>query len=229
MVDDALLDSLRRYDTPTLCNALERVAPERQGAGFTTSPLHCLHPKLPPMVGHARTATIRASRPSGRDATARRQAEREYYRYVASPPHPTVTVVQDLDAPPGFGAWWGEVNTHLHRGLGSLGVVTNGGVRDLDQVAEGFQVLAASVGPSHGFVHPVDFEVPVEVAGMRVQPGDLIHADRHGAVVVPREIAAALPETAEKVIAEERVLIEASREKGFGIGALERLLSGGDH
>ena len=229
MSEDALLAALARYDTPTLCNALERVAPERRGHGFTKLPLHCVHPKLPPIVGYARTATIRASLASGRDAQAAREAELEYYRYVASPPHPTITVVEDLDSPAGIGAWWGEVNTHLHRGLGSLGVVTNGSVRDLDQVAEGFQVLAGSVGPSHAFVHPVDLDVPVMVAGMRVRPGDLVHADRHGALVIPPEAAASLPEAAEKVIATERVLIEASRESGFGIEVLEKLAAGGDH
>ena len=229
MPDEALLAALRRYDTPTLCNALERVAPERRGHGFTTSPLHCVHPRLPPIVGYARTATIRASRASGRGAAGERQGELEYYRYVASPPHPTLTVVEDLDSPAGFGAWWGEVNTHLHRGLGSLGVVTNGSVRDLDQVAEGFQILAGSVGTSHAFVHPVELGVPVCVAGMRVQPGDLIHADRHGAVVVPAEVAAGLPEAAERVISAERALIEASRERDFGIQILERLITGSDH
>lgn len=228
MIDEALRAALGRYDTPTLCNALERVAPERRGSGFTRSPLHCVHPALPPIVGFARTATLRAARDPGRDAAALRRAELDYYRTVARPPHPTVTVVQDLDAPAGVGAWWGEVNTHLHRGLGSLGVVTNGIVRDLDQVAEGFQVLAGGVGPSHAYVHPVELDVPVEICGMRVAPGDLIHADRHGALVVPPAAAAALPEAAEAVIAEERVLIEASREPGFGIQVLERLLGGGE-
>ena len=94
-------------------------------------------------------------------------------------------MIQDLDPLPGFGAWWGEVNTNVHRGLGSLGVVTNGSIRDLDPCAEGFQLLAGSVGPSHAYVHVVDHRRTGEVAGMVVRPGDLVHADRHGAVVVP--------------------------------------------
>ena len=168
MPSDKVLDALRRLDTPTVCNALERVAPGRQGYGYTTQPLFCVHPSLPPMVGYARTATIRAAHPSDRDPETDGAARLAYYRHVAEAPHPTVTVIQDLDPSPGYGAWWGEVNTHVHRGLGSLGLVTNGSVRDLDQVAEGFQLLAGSVGPSHAFVHAVECGVPVTVAGMAV-------------------------------------------------------------
>lgn len=151
-----------------------------------------------------------------------------YYRHVAEPPHPTVTVIEDIDREP-VGAWWGEVHTHMHRGLGSLGVVTDGTVRDLDQVAEGFQLLAHSVGPSHAHVHPVDFGVPVTVAGMTVFPGDLIHADRHGALVIPPDVAAELPQAAERVMKVERVMIEASKQPDFGIAKLEELLAGRGH
>lgn len=188
----------------------------------------CVHPGLRPIVGWARTARIRASAPSGRTEAAEREAELAYYRHIAEPPHPTVTVVEDLDRPP-VGAWWGEVHTHVHRGLGSLGVVTDGVARDLDQVAEGFQVLAGGVAPSHAHVHVVDAGIPVRVAGMEVRPGDLVHADRHGALVVPPEHAAGLPDAARRVMAGESVLIEASKRPGFDAATLERLLRGGDH
>jgi regulator of RNase E activity RraA len=229
MIDDQLRAALAQFDTPTLCNALERVAPERRGRGFTREPLVCAAPSLAPIVGYARTARIRASGPSGRDADAERTIDLAYYRYMASPPHPTVCVIQDVDPQPGVGAWWGEVHSHVHQGLGSLGVVTNGSIRDLDQLARGFQLLAGSVSPSHAFVHVVDYGLPVEVAGMPVAPGDLIHADRHGAVVVPAECAARLPDAARAIVREERVLIEASREPGFGISVLERILRPGAH
>jgi regulator of RNase E activity RraA len=227
-VDPELLTKLRGFDTPTLCNAMEVVLPSRQGHGFTRKPLYCAHPELPPMVGYARTARICASRPSGRDPAAEREVSLAYYRHVAEPPHPTVTVIEDVDREP-VGAWWGEVHTHMHRGLGSLGVVTDGTVRDLDQVAEGFQLLAHGVGPSHAHVHPVDFGVPVTVAGMTVLPGDLIHADRHGALVIPLDVAAELPQAAERVMKVERVMIEASKQPGFGIAKLEELLAGRGH
>ena len=229
MIDASLLAELRSFDTPTLCNAMEIVAPERRATGFTARPLVCIHRKLEPIVGFARTARVRASTPSSRKGPEARAFDVSYYRHIAEPPHPTVTVIEDVDDPPGFGAWWGEVNTHVHRGLGSLGVVTNGTVRDLDQVAERFQLLAGAVGPSHAHVHVVDFAVPVTVAGMAVEPGDLIHADRHGALVVPEATAAALPKAARAIMKGESVLIGASKEPGFGIDALEKILTGADH
>jgi regulator of RNase E activity RraA len=221
--------ALARFDTPTICNALEVVAPGRRGHGFTVHPLVCVHPQAKPIVARARTATIRAATPSELDPAAARRAILEYYRYVGAPPHPTITVIEDLDPVPGTGAWWGEVHTHVHRGLGSLGVITNGSVRDLDAVASDFQVLAGKVGPSHAHVHPVDVGVPVTVAGMRVAPGDWIHADRHGAVVIPPEVVEQLPAAVEAIARRERALIEASQKPGFDVARLESLLTGQDH
>jgi regulator of RNase E activity RraA len=225
---DALF-ALARFDTPTICNALEVVVPARRGHGFTFHPLVCLHPEAKPIVGQARTATIRAATPSGRSAAEERRVVLEYYRHVASPPHPTITVIEDLDPVPGTGAWWGEVHTHVHRGLGSLGAITNGSVRDLEQAATGFQVLAGKVGPSHAYVHPVEVAISVTVAGMRVNPGDWIHADRHGAVVIPPEAVDALPAAAETIARGERVLIEASQRPDFDVAKLEALLAGRGH
>ena len=226
MTTPELLEALKAFDTPTLCNALERVVPERTGYGYTTHPLVCVRPELPPIVGYARTATLRAVQSSSRDAAAEREARLAYYESIAAAPHPTITVVEDLDPSPGFGAWWGEVQTHVHRGLGSLGVVTNGSVRDLGELAEGFQVLAGNVGPSHAFVHPVAWDIPVSVHGMRVCPGALVHADRHWAVVVPEELAALLPAAAKEIVKGESVLIEASKKPGFEFETLRSLLTG---
>jgi len=227
-VGKEVLAELRGFDTPTLCNAMEAVLPSRQGYGFTRTPLYCAHPELPPMVGFARTARICASRPSDRNPAAQREVTQAYYRHVAEPPHPTITVIEDIDREP-VGAWWGEVHTHLHRGLGSLGVVTDGTVRDLDQVAEGFQLLARGVGPSHAHVHVVDVGSPVTVAGMSVSPGDLIHADRHGALVIPVDLSPQLPDAARRVMKGESVLIEASKQPDFGIEKLEQLMKGRGH
>jgi regulator of RNase E activity RraA len=223
VIPEDLRAALAALDTPTVCNALELVAPERRGHGFTVSPLLCARPGLPPMVGYARTAAIRAAHPSDLQGTAARQLQDGYYSYVDAGPRPGIMVIQDLDGPlRGYGSWWGEVNSNVHKGLGCLGVVTDGSVRDLPDIADGFQLLADRVGPSHAFVHPVVYGQPVTVAGMRVVDGDLIHADQHGAVVIPRDVAERIPEAAAAIARREKVIINAAREPGFDIERLRK-------
>ena len=220
------LDILTKWDTPTICNALEVVVPERRGTGFTTVPLICLAPNLPPMVGYARTATIRATTPPDESAEAWKSRRARYYEYVADCPHETIAVVQDLDATPGFGAFWGEVNTAVHRGLGCAGAVTNGSMRDLDDCAPGFQLLAAKVGPSHAHVHIVDFGSPVTIFGMRVVHDDIIHADQHGAVVIPAKVVKELPAAVELLQRREAVILKAARSADFDIDKLKEATAG---
>jgi len=223
ILTDALRAALTALDTPTVCNALEAVAPERRGHGYTVKPLLCTRPELPPMVGYARTAGIRAAQPSDLSGAAARRLQDDYYAYVDAGPRPSVMVIQDLDGPQrGYGSWWGEVNSNVHKGLGCLGVVTDGSVRDLPDIPEGFQMLADRVGPSHAFVHPVLIGQPVTVAGMRVGDGDLIHADQHGAVVIPAGVAERIPDTAAAVARREQVIIAASQEPGFDIARLRK-------
>lgn len=224
-IDPAALDALRAWDTPTICNALEVVAPHRRATGFTIEHLHCLDPGLKPIVGYARTATFRSVEPSPLPAEAVKAKRAAYYGYVASPPGPTVVVIQDLDPNPGFGAFWGEVNTAVHKGLGVLGCVTNGSMRDLDDCAPGFQLLAGKVGPSHAHGHIVDFGGQVNVTGMTVGDGDIVHADRHGAVVVPREAVAKLPAAVELLTRREAVILAAARSEGFDIDTLKRAMA----
>jgi regulator of RNase E activity RraA len=220
-LNPSLIESLRALDTPTVCNALELVAPQRRGWGFTVEPLVCVRPGLPPVVAVARTATIRAMHPSDLVGAAARELNDAYYDYIDAGAKPSVVVIQDLDAG-GYGAFWGEVNTHVHRGLGCCGVITDGSVRDLPACAEGFQLLANRVGPSHAFVHVVEFGKPVNVAGMRVRDGDLIHADQHGAVVVPWDVAGKVQAAAEQIARREKVIIDASKEPGFDAKRLRK-------
>jgi regulator of RNase E activity RraA len=196
--------------------------PERRATGFTTSALTCLDAKLPPMVAPARTATIRAtsSAPDSADELKLRRAR--YYEYIADAPLNSIAVIQDLDATPGFGAFWGEVNTAVHRGLGCLGGITNGSMRDLDDCAPGFQLLAGKVGPSHAHVHIVDFGSPVTIFGMRVEHDDIIHADQHGAVVIPAEAVKALPAAVELLQRKEAVILEVARSADFNIEKLRK-------
>lgn len=217
MIDltDELRAELQGFDTPTVCNALEVLAPARRGWGFTTEPLVCVRPGLPPLVALARTATIRSAHPNDLAGSAARELSDAYYAYIDAGPKPSVVVIHDMDERRGYGAFWGEVNSAIHMGLGCEGLITNGGVRDLPDIAQGFQMLAARVVPSHAYVHVVDFGRPVDVAGMRVRDGDLIHADQHGAVVIPGDVAAGVKETARLLQARERVIIEAARAPGF--------------
>ena len=224
-IDPAALDALRAWDTPTICNALEVVVPHRRATGFTVEHLYCLDPDLKPIVGYARTATFRSVEPSPLPADAVKAKRAAYYEHVAAPPGPTVVVIQDLDPNPGFGAFWGEVNTAVHKGLGALGCVTNGSMRDLDDCAPGFQLLAGKVGPSHAHGHIVDFGGQVNVAGMTVNDGDIVHADRHGAVVVPREAVAKLPAAVELLTRREAVILAAARSGGFDIDTLKRAMA----
>jgi regulator of RNase E activity RraA len=222
----ALLEALARYDTPTICNALEIVAPERRLTGYTTKPLVCPFPDLPPIVGYARTTTISAVAASTLPAAEQQARRLAYYEYVGTGHGPRVSVIQDMDgADAGFGAFWGEVQSAIHKALGCLGVVTNGSIRDTPQWAPGFQALAGSIGPSHAHVHAESFGGEVRVAGMTVRSGDLVHADRHGAVVIPLDVAAKLPEAAELCGRRETPILEIARSPSFTLEKLREALA----
>jgi regulator of RNase E activity RraA len=221
----SVLDALARYDTPTICNALEIVAPQLRAIGFTTRPLVCPFPNLPPIVGYARTATIRATAPSTLPAAEQGAKRLAYYEYVGTGQGPRISVIQDLDAPEaGVGAFWGEVNSAIHKALGCLGVVTDGSIRDIPQWADGFQALAGSIGPSHAHVHVAGFGEQIRVAGMTVSSGDLIHADSHGAVVIPHDVAAKVPEAAELCARRETPILEVARDPAFTLEKLRAAL-----
>ena len=222
---EAELQALCRFDTPTICNALEVVAPQRRALGFTTQTLICPFPQLPPMVGYARTALIRSALPPVLSAAAQRQARLEYYRYVAAGNGPKVVVIQDVDSRIGFGCFWGEVQTAIHKALDCKGLVTDGGVRDLDAVAPEFQVLCGKVTPSHAWVHAIAFGGTVDVFGMVVRSDDLIHADRHGAVVIPPEVAREVAKAAELCARREEPILKVARSPDFSLDALERAMA----
>ncbi|MDP6388480.1 MAG: RraA family protein [Alphaproteobacteria bacterium] len=225
---EAELAALQALDTPTVCNALEVVAPERRRYGFTTKPLVCARPALAPMVGYARTARIRAKTASALDAARMRQQRLDYYAYVEGGPRPSIVVIQDLDDPPGIGAFWGEVQSNIHKGLGCSGTITDGSVRDIPDAAEGFQMIAGMVGPSHAFVHLVDFDVEVSIHGMDVAPGALVHADRHGAVVIPLAVAREVPDAAALIARREAVIIGAAQAPGLTMAKLKQAFGNAD-
>ncbi len=188
-----LLEILRKYDTPTIVNSLELLESRFRTSGFTKEQLVCTNTSLPPIVGYARTATIRAYNKI--DPQLKRERSLTYYQYVSSGKGPWVSVIEDIDQNPGFGAFWGEVNSNIHKSLGVIGTITNGSVRDLDVLSKGFQVLAGKIGPAHAYVHIEETGIPVNIFGMDVKHNDLLHADRHGAVVIPAELAGKLTES----------------------------------
>jgi regulator of RNase E activity RraA len=221
----AQFEFLRSIDTPTVCNLLEIVAPERRGFGYTVRHLHCIFPDLPPMVGFAKTVTMRAQDKVPLGEVGYMAKRLDYLDYVAADPQPGIAVIQDLDDIVGFGAFWGEVQTNVHKALGCLGTITNGSVRDIPAVAPGFQMLAGSIAPSHAYVHVVDFGISVNIHGMAVKSGDLLHADRHGAVVVPIETIDPMRAAAEKLAAKEALIINAAKS-GKGLDAIKAAMKG---
>jgi regulator of RNase E activity RraA len=223
MVTDKQFAFLRSIDTPTVCNLIEIVAPERRGAGYTVTHLHCPFPDLPPMVGFAKTVTMRSrDKVGGPSYMAKRM---DYLDYIAAAPLPGIAVIEDLDDPAGYGAFWGEVQTNVHKALGCLGTITNGSVRDIPQVAEGFQMLAGSIGPSHAYVHVEEFGLPVTIHGMAVKSGDLIHADRHGAVIVPVDTIDAMAPALDGLMKQEARIIGAAKS-GQGVAAIKAAFGG---
>ena len=144
-----------------------------------------------------------------------------YYRMMAEAPRPTVAVIEDVDFPTCVAAYWGEINTTVHKGLGVAGALTNGVVRDLGDLPDGFPVVAGSIGPSHGFAHLREIATPVTVFGLTVAPGDLVHADRHGAVVIPPDVLPGLADGIRRLLATERLILEPARRDGFDFAAFE--------
>ncbi|NCW17077.1 MAG: RraA family protein [Rhodobacteraceae bacterium] len=212
---------LTQWDTPTICNALEEIMPERRGYGFTTTHLFSLDPSLPPICGFARTATIRAAEPSDESAAEMAAKRAAYYEYVAAAPTPTIVIIQDIDPQPGVGAFWGEVQTNIHKGLGVLGAVTNGSFRDVPDSARGFNLIGGKVGPSHAFVHLVDIDCQVTVHGLTAKTNDIIHADQHGAVFIPPSAITRIPAVVDLISRREAVILETAKAPDFTVEKLK--------
>lgn len=220
-IEPDLLALMRKVDTPTICNAIETAQGKRGFAAFTRGTMQCSAPLEPPVVGFARTAKIAGLEPPTEAPDIIRARRMDYMKSMAAGPRPGLAVVEDLDYPDCVSAWWGEINTTVHKGLGLSGALTNGVMRDLGDLPRGFPVIAGSIGPSHGFVHVREVGTPVEIFGMTVSEGDLVHADRHGALVVPPEVIPALKAAIDKLIATEQLILEPARQPDFDFEKLE--------
>lgn len=218
-MDPTLLKILQNVDTPTVCNAIEVAQGKRGFNAFTRGTMLASDPA--PMVGYAVTAQIAALSPPTEDAQTIRTRRMAYYRAMADGPKPSVAVIEDLDYPDCIGAYWGEVNTTIHKGFGMSGALTNGVMRDLGDMAPGFPVVAGSIGPSHGFVHVRAVNVPVSIHGLPIAPGDLVHADRHGAIVIPPDVIPQLAGSIAKMQATEQLILAPARAEGFDFAAFE--------
>jgi 4-hydroxy-4-methyl-2-oxoglutarate aldolase len=208
------LEALRRYNTPTISNAIEIFNIRKRHLGFLPHSIRCLFPDLGPIVGYAVTSQTKASysEESSPDIIA------DYFRYVAAQPGPKIAVGQDLDDPPGLGAQFGEVTAAIHKKLGCVGHITDGCPRDLDEVHDlGFSLFGLNPCVSHAYVRLVEFGKPVTLAGVEIRPGDLLHADKHGVCIIPLEIAAGLAEACREVERLEKPLLELCRSAVFDL------------
>ncbi len=172
---------------------------------------------------------IQSREPGTATPKDKRALRLRYYEMIENGPAPTISVIQDIDgADAGIGAFWGEVQSNIHKALGCLGVITDGSVRDINEMADGFFALAGSVMPSHVWADLTAIDVPVSIAGMQVKPGDLIHADRHGAVVVPHEVARDISAAAARIVRKEAVILDACRKPGFSTDILRKAFAQSD-
>ena len=220
-----IADILTSVDTPTISNALDIYRGDRSVDDFTQLPFVSSNPKLKPVIGIARTAKIKASAPSSLTPDEVSDLRIKYYEYMAHKPSNqeirNFCIIEDLDWPKTIGSFWGEVNVSVHQGLGLAGTLTNGLLRDLDEIDKNYMVLASAIGPSHAYVHVVEFKVDVNISGLKIKDGDIIHADQHGAVKVPIKSLEMLPRAIKFMHKKESHIIEAAKRDDFDIDQLK--------
>ena len=215
------LEALRRWPTPAISNAIELFDIRPRNEGFMLPEIECVFPELEPMIGYAVTAVISADSPEGR-----RIPPPDWWEEILKIPEPRVAVIHDIDDSV-IGSFWGEVNANIHKALGCVGTVTDGSVRDLDEVREiGFHFFSSCVSVSHAYVHLVEVGIPVKVGGLTVRSCDLVMGDKHGVISIPLEIARDIPKAAQLVEDWERPVINFCKSKEFTVeGLKERYLS----
>jgi regulator of RNase E activity RraA len=219
LLSSADLEKLKSFDSCTISNAIERLNVRLRNEGFLSGAVRCQFPTLPPAVGYAATGRIRTAAPP---MDHRCYYDRmDWWNYVASLPTPRVLVLQDCDHSPGLGAFMGEIHAAIGKALNCVGCITNGAVRDLAAVEEmGFQFYAGNTSVSHAYAHISEFGEPVEIDGLKISSGDLLHGDRHGVVAIPPSIAGKIAETASKIRADELELVEFCRSPQFSLNEL---------
>jgi len=215
----AQLHALRLLDSCVVANAIETFHDRLRNEGFADGGVRCLFPELDPMVGYAATIKVRGSLPPTMGGLYSDRTD--WWDYVLSLPFPRVLIVQDTATHVGLGSFLGEVHMNILKALGCVGAVTNGSVRDLPRaLGMGFQLFSGGVSVSHSYVHIVEFGTPVEIAGLRIKSGDLLHGDLHGFQTVPLDHAAEIPAIATRIKNRERPIIELCHSSEFSLEKL---------
>ena len=205
------IEQLKAFETCLVADAIESFGVRLRNEGFAIGGFRCLFKNLPPTVGYAATCKLRSADPP--IVGSRYEERTDLWKHIVSIPAPRVIVMQDIDDPPGTGAFVGMVHANILMALGCVGAITNGTARELSGIeASGFQVFARRLAISRAYIHVVEFGGPVEVGNLVIHPGDLIHGDRHGIITVPKELVQRLPATAEAIREKKRQLIALSRK-----------------
>jgi len=215
------INQLRSFDTCLISDAIETFGVRLRNEGFATAGFRCLFKNFPPMVGYAATCKVRSADPP---MVGSRYVERtDWWKHITSVQSPRVVVMQDIDERPGTGAFLGKVHVNILLSLGCVGAVTNGAARELPGIeASGFQVFAGRLAISRAYIHVVEYGGPVEVGGLTIQPGDLLHGDRHGIINVPQNLATELPAVASKIMEKKQLVIDLSKKPGATVQELSR-------
>lgn len=221
----ASLEQFRRLSTCVVASVIEGFRVRLPNTGFANSTIGCIFENLPPIVGYAATARIRTATPP-MEGTGYRYERTDWLNHILSIPSPRIIVIEDVDNPPGLGAFVGEVNANILLALGCAGLVTNGGVRDLTEVrSSGFSLFAGNISVSHAYAHIFDFGGPVVVGGLDVRPGNLIHADRHGVQTIPLEIAREVPAAADRILQRRKQIVGVCRSAEFSVEKLREAVN----
>lgn len=202
------LSKLKKYDSPTICNAIEAFGIQGRLEGFMMPGMILRTDSMEPTIGYAVTAKVSGSMPDPRG----HQMLMGYYQHVRDSQKPCIAVIQDVDKDP-CGSFWGEVQATVHKSLGGIGAVVDGGVRDITEANNlGFSFYSTQVHVAHGYTHVEKYGCPVKILGLEIHPGDLLFADQYGVVKIPGEVAPHLAEACEQVIKAELPMLEPCRE-----------------
>jgi len=220
-VTEEALDALRQFDTCMAANAVETFRIRLHNTGFTSG-ISCMFPEMPPTVGYAATARLRSGDPP---IAGRFHSRADLWNSILAIPAPRILVLEDMDIPPGRGAFIGDMHGAILRALGCIGCLTNGAVREVPSTRRlGLQLFAGSVAVSHAYAHIFDIGAAVHVGGLEVQPGDLLHGDRHGVLTIPIEIATRVPAAAAELQLAEQKVIDFCGSKTFSVEKLGEMM-----